>query len=297
MVLGLILGLGGAWVYGHFFGAETKDNDKSGSGPASKQGKSSGGSSESNGSSTPNSGAVDIAGFGSPDEARNLNAKIEELSERIDRLRMRLDRLKPDSQTPPPGLSGLQIRIGELSREVDDVAYLPEQVRRMQNELDDLKQKVRSQDSSTSTSASSPSGQPKTGQAVAPSARGSGRTSGPRPDEPAVIDLNDTSDALNQGMRLLEERRPVVALGLFRALEVKEPTDARIWYLAALATGGATEDWNGEARQLVDRGLALERADSPASTQVNLILERLRQNNGRGIDWINAYRRQVVLRD
>ncbi len=125
LMVGLFLGFGGAWGYGHFFGANRGQGDSNSS--SSKQEQSGGGSSSNGGNGgssnkSGGSGASDITGFGSPDEARNLHSKLQEVSERIDRLKMRVDRLKPDNQASPPGLSTLQIRVGELSREVDDVS-------------------------------------------------------------------------------------------------------------------------------------------------------------------------------
>ncbi len=304
LVVGLLLGLGGAWAYGHFFGSDKdqKDQNDSGSSSSKKDQSSSKNDSSSNDSS---SGASDIAGFGSPDEARNLHTKLEELSERIDQLKMRVDRMKPGDSTPPAGLSTLQIRVGELSREVDDVAYLPERVRRMENELKDLKQKVRTQDEGRVfdfkdvTPAPTPAPTLReTPQPVSPTTRHADQTTtGPRADEPVVIDLSHTSSALEEGLRLLEQGRPVDALDVFRSLEARKPDDARVWYLAALAAGDVTEDWNGEARRLVDRGLALERANFSSTDQIDRTLERLRESDVRGLDWLNAYRRQVVLRD
>ncbi|HEU5116825.1 MAG TPA: hypothetical protein VFT74_09140 [Isosphaeraceae bacterium] len=298
LVVGLLLGIGGAWAYGHFFGSD-QDQDRNDSGSSASKQKPSSGKSDSSSNGTSSSGASDIAGFGSPDEARDLHTKLEEVSERIDRLKMRIDRLKPGDSTPPAGLSTLQIRVRELSREVDDVAYLPERIRRMENELKDLKQKIRLQDEGEdSGDVMRPPTLRETPPPASPTTRHADQTTtGPRPDEPVVIDLAQTSSALEQGLRLFEQGRPVVALDIFHSLQVKEPDDARVWYLAALAAGDATEDWNGEARHLVDRGLALERADSPSTARIDRTLERLRERDVRGMDWLDAYRRQVVFRD
>lgn len=295
LAVGVLLGMLGFWAYGHFFGSN-KDQQNQNSDSSSAQNSNSGDNgSSSDGSSSTNSKAADIAGFGSPDEARNLHSKIEELAERIDRLRMRVDHMNPSDNAPPPGLSTLQIRVGELSREVDDVAYLPERVRRMENQLDDLKQQIRGSKNADSLLSGSNDqnsrilDQPRS---PTPAVNTSTPLQGPQPDEPAVIDLNNTSSSLDQGIRLLQQARAVEALDVLRSLENQDPNDARVWYLAALASGDATDDWDGEARRQVLRGLALERRNLSSSALVDRTLDRLEGHNVRGLDWLKTYRKQ-----
>ncbi len=117
----------------------------------------------------------------------------------------------------------------------------------MESEFKDLKQKLRTRNEASTPSSNLPSPtMHNPPEPVAPlSSLEDRRNTGPRSDEPAVIDLTDSSAAFDDGVRLLEQGRSLVALDVLRSLEAKRPDDARVWYLAALATGDVTEDWSG----------------------------------------------------
>ncbi len=147
LVLGLVLGLGGAWAYMHFYGSKSEDsqdgkNSQNQSASSGDSGQSSQ-SSQSQGQSRQSDQAAATPGFGAADDLQSVQKQLATLNERIDRLRQRLDRMKTPENAPPPGLQTLQIKVGELSREVDDVSYLPERVRRLENQLSDVAEKVR----------------------------------------------------------------------------------------------------------------------------------------------------------
>ncbi len=110
--------------------------------------------------------------------------------------------------------------------------------------------------------------------------------------EPALIDLKDTQSAIDRGLELLAQRRYALARDVFRTLERTRPSDARVWYLAAVAQGLSTGDWDGETHDLLVRGLERERAGTPSETQIEQTLSRL----GEGQDWLNAQRRRVASR-
>jgi hypothetical protein len=69
-----------------------------------------------------------------PSVAR-LKEQIMDLMQRIDRMGERIDRMSRPKDETPPELRTMQIKMGELAREMDEVASLPAQVRHYDNRL------------------------------------------------------------------------------------------------------------------------------------------------------------------
>ncbi len=147
LIVGLLLGLAAAWAYWHFY-ASKSDESQGNSSQSSGQTSGAGSSSPKSKSTQSNEEGEDqtsrIPGVGEADSFDAVQKQLEALAERMDRLRLRLDRVETPNDTLPPGLKSLQIKVGELASEVDDVSYLPERVRRLENRIDELNQRLRS---------------------------------------------------------------------------------------------------------------------------------------------------------
>ena len=74
----------------------------------------------------------------------------------------------------------------------------------------------------------------------------------------------------------------------FSQLQTSMPTDARVWYYAALSNGFATGDWNAETVRLVNKGIELERAGTPDSTKIDAAFADLASPTAK--TWLDAYR-------
>ena len=78
----------------------------------------------------------------------------------------------------------------------------------------------------------------------------------------------------------------------FEKLQHIEPSDARVWYLGALAVGLVSGDWDDQANDLAEQGLTRERAGSPPSAQIDATLASLSPITGES--WLNSLRRRAL---
>lgn len=74
---------------------------------------------------------------------RNGAAAKPQLALRLDALQQWLDQLRGPRDQTPPDMHTLQIKLGELSRTIDEVADLPSRVRHLGNRLEDLQQQIK----------------------------------------------------------------------------------------------------------------------------------------------------------
>ncbi|MDR3635967.1 MAG: potassium-transporting ATPase subunit KdpC [Isosphaeraceae bacterium] len=93
---------------------------------------------------------------------------------------------------------------------------------------------------------------------------------------------------LSAGIAALKEGRFAEASNAFLSLTKSHPEDARSWYLAAVARGLATKQWNGETITLVEKGVAREKAGTPRSDAIDSALSDLTPATGK--DWLSHYR-------
>ena len=81
------------------------------------------------------------------------------------------------------------------------------------------------------------------------------------------------------------------AQAIFAKLAAENPTDARVFYYAALANGSANNVWNGETETLVNKGIELEKAGTPKVAEIDAafadLLPQLKT-------WLGAYRKRVA---
>ena len=205
------------------------------------------------------------------------------MMQRIDRLGERVDRVsRPKDQTPPV-LHTLQIKIGELAREMDDLSSLPAKVRHYDNRLESLQEELKTLRSRVeSMQDGSPGGtSPAVTLPAGKSARGSSMQEGA-----------GSSPTMDLGIGLLERGEFASAREIFLRLQAAQPEDARVWYLSALAQGLTSRDWKGEPQRLAEK-------DWNANAQVSRRRHKstrhwLLRTPIKGQDWIASLRRRVL---
>ena len=295
----LVFGMAGAWGYMHFLGPKNPDSSQgsksddsggggSGGGGDSRSKSRSKGSAKSGGASGSDS-ASEIPGFTSAKDADTLTKQIQHISGRIDQLNQRIDRMDGSRGEPPSGLRTLQVKVGELAREVDDLAGLPADLGRLEEAIEGLKLQVQA-GRATDTPPAAPSTPKMTvpRDVLPPAARSSA-------NDPAVIDLRTMPEAaLRQGMERFRRGEYAEARDVFRKLTEDHPEDARAWYFEALANGLASGSWGGETARLVREGLAREQAGTPSTAAIDGALAGLGEVQGR--DWLRAYRSRIARR-
>ncbi len=81
------------------------------------------------------------------------------------------------------------------------------------------------------------------------------------------------------------------ALPGFEAICQHEPSDARIWYYAALCRGFVTNQWDGETEDWVQRGVALESQGVPTRSLIEDEFAFIPAESGR--TWLDYYRKKA----
>jgi TolA-binding protein len=199
------------------------------------------------------------------EEIDGLRADLKALQDRIEALP------KP---APAPDLGPLNSKLADLSKDTESLAVLPKKV-------DDLDQRLGSFDKTLVT------------------LRGELDTLKnelKKPVEPAVTtpepvkpdDTKVTDAAVDQGASLFKAAKYKEASAAFQKLTETNPTDARVWYFAALSRGSATNQWTGETLKLFDKAVEREKAGTPDSAKIDAAFSDL---NPVFKPWIDAYRK------
>ena len=258
-------------------GSESKSKSK-GSGKESGKGSGSGSDEISQTGSS-------IPGLTRADDADALRRQIEHLSERIDQQGHRLDTTSRLKEEVPPDLRTLQIKVGDLSRTMEEVGDLPSRVRRVENRLEETRQEMKSLrdrlSSSRDEGASAAADRKLAMRAVA---------STPIASTTTTVDARPDA-AMAQGIALFKDGNYPEASNIFRKLQITRPDDARVWYYSALSTALTTGDWTQSARELVAHGLECEGAGSPEKDKIDVAFSGLSDAQGR--KWLMSYRDQI----
>jgi TolA-binding protein len=286
--LALVCGVLGAAGFFHFLGPQSDgssvSSEKSEPGPAraatpKKKATFSGTHTvmESN-----SHGASWIPGFTSADDAETLRKQIANLAQRLDGLSERVDRMTRPKDETPPVLHTMQIKIAELAGQMDDLSALPAKVRQSDSRLDLLQEEFKTlrarieslirgqrEGAATQLALRGPSG-----AAAAPSANG-----------------EDNSPTMDLAVTLLQRGQYAAAREVFARLQDAQPRDARVWYFAALAAGLARGNWDGEAKQLVEKGIECERHGTPSTAKIDSALAT--RVPIEGVPWLNSLRKQA----
>jgi hypothetical protein len=310
--LALIFGLVGAWAYDAFFAGP----------PGAEQAQASqGGAEQGKRADTQEVPPVSGPQVGpGPDAAiRAEAARIDRLAEQVDQLRAAAEREEtgPNSESDalgdrvaeiegqvaalgpiPRAFEGLARQFREQSGRMDSMA---DTIDRLESELTTLKDRVGASGGIGGDllgSGLDAMGQPldadsdaeRNGEAPPDPGRSEGlvrRLVTPDPD-----DADGTADtALERGIDRFKADEFVQARQAFFELLEQQPSDARIWYYAALANGKATGEWKGETERLVLQGVERERAGTPPKTAIDAAIADLVERQGRA--WLDYYRRRA----
>ncbi|MFO0950680.1 MAG: hypothetical protein U0835_05910 [Isosphaeraceae bacterium] len=102
---------------------------------------------------------------------------------------------------------------------------------------------------------------------------------------PASIDA-----AVSEAAGLFKAGKYSEAQAALKKIEAGNPSDARVYYLAALANGMVTSDWRGETQRLAQKAADLEKAGTPARASIDTALEGLLPQLK---TWVEFYRKRA----
>ncbi len=92
-----------------------------------------------------------------------------------------------------------------------------------------------------------------------------------------------------RGISLFEQKHYGTSREVFLCLTEVAPSDARVWYYAALANAFVSNDWSGaESIALFQKGVQCERAGTPDRASIDSSFATLDKKSGK--DWIDYYR-------
>lgn len=199
-------------------------------------------------------------------DLNDVRSQVDALAQRLDVALKRVDALPPPA--PPAGMKvqALEARVAAFDAEITRVSSI-------RGRVDELDTRVQHADESLSALRKDVSS---LHDALQPLLERDKMTKAP--------DLGPALDLFGKG-------RFAQAADAFRTLAAGRPDDARAWYLAAVANGLATRQWNGETETLVKKGVECERAGSPSSAEVDTALAPLTKVTGR--DWVAFFREQA----
>lgn len=294
--IALLCGILGAWGYSSFSGDSSNKGDQKSSSKTSDSGDKSGGSktkkSDDEEAGSKAESATEIPGFTSASDADTLKKQISHLAERIDQLGQRIDSLDRPRNETPPDVHTLQNKVGELAREVDEVADLPSKYRRLENRLEELRAAVKTlRDHGPSTDDNHEEIQA-VDQAVKTLSDGKVPSTSPPPRTDGRKSSDDA--AMTEALDLFHLAKYAMAREILHKMQVTRPDDARVWYFSALARGLTTGDWQGETRTLLTRGIERERAGTPPTPVIDQSLSDLEPSQKR---WLASYRGRLARRE
>jgi TolA-binding protein len=301
-LVALVCGVGGAWAFSHFLGNKNKTDDqkqtsmgnkKSGGGSEKEK---SGSSKKPKGSNEEETGSASneadtIPGFTTADDADSLRKQVGHLAERIDALQQRLDHIQGPRDQTPPDVHTLQIKIGELSRTMDEVADLPSRVQRINKRLEDLSQQIKIVKDREKAREDDELNKPVVVVDKAPNVL----SSSPAPfagSQPLTAETETPDAALEQAIQLFKLGQYPIAANILAQLRKTHPEDARVWYFSALANGLTTGQWDGSTRQFAEKGAQREREGTPPRSVIDRSLDGVTRTQGS--DWLRSFRGRMV---
>jgi len=205
-------------------------------------------------------------------ESKALKAEIDGLRADLKALQDRIEALpKP---APAPDLGPLNSKLADLSKDTESLAVLPKKV-------DDLDQRLGSFDKTlVALRGEIDTFKNELKKPVDPAVT---TPDSAKPDDAKVADA-----AVDQGAGLFKAGKYKEASVAFQKLTETSPTDARVWYYAALSRGSATSQWTGETLKLFDKAVEREKAGTPDSAKIDAAFSDL---NPVFKPWIDAYRK------
>lgn len=210
-------------------------------------------------------------------DSKTLKGEIDGLKTDLKALQDRIEALpKP---APAPDLGPLNSKLADLSKDTESLAVLPKKV-------DDLDHRLGSFDKTLVSLR----GELDTFKSELKKPAESAVTT----PEPAKPDNTKVADAaVDQGAGLFKAGKYKEASEAFQKLTATSPTDARVWYFAALSRGSAMNQWTGETLKLFDKAVEREKAGTPDSAKIDAAFSDL---NPVFKPWIDAYRKAAKPR-
>jgi TolA-binding protein len=269
-IVALLFGGAGAWAYERFLARPNVDRPGE--------------------ASAPKSGDADTT-----KALARLDDRINSLSNQHKQLQSRIESIaKP---APPPDLAQLEqkvARVDGLSQQFEAISKvlepLPQKIAQDERKIKELDAKLEElrKESRTFGARSAAPRNVEGSPSAAPGDSTVQRTGSlsPRSEAGGLVD-----SSFERGESLFRERRYQEAYKAFRNLLQSHSDDARIWYYAALSYGLATGEWRGQTEQMVQQGIAQEKAGKPQKSQIDSAFAGLTKETG--TEWLAFYRRQA----
>jgi tetratricopeptide (TPR) repeat protein len=231
-----------------------------------------------------------------------LDDRINSLSNQHKQLESRIESIpKP---APAPDLAPLEqkvARVDGLSKQFDAIPNqfeaiskvldpLPEKIAQDERKIKELDAKLEELRKESRTLGTRPAASRNVeGSPSAASGRSTAQPTGnpsPRSEVGGLVD-----SALERGQSLFREGRYQEAYKAFQNSLQSDSDDARIWYYAALSYGFSTGEWRGQTEQMVQQGIALEKAGKPQKSQIDSAFTGLTKETGK--EWLAFYRQRA----
>ena len=224
-----------------------------------------------------------------------LDDRINSLSDQYKQLQSRLETIPKPS--PPPDLASIEqkvARIDELSKQVEAMGKkldpLPQRLAQDDHKFTELDAKLDELRHEMTASLERPAASRNRGGSPTPSP-GRSPAQGAEGASAAAEKGESLDAALEPGVKLFRDGRYREAYAAFRKLLQSHPDDARAWYYAALSYGLSSGEWGPEAQQMVERGVAREKAGTPPKSEIDSAFAGLTKETGK--EWLDFYRRRA----
>jgi hypothetical protein len=233
----------------------------------------------------------------SKEDLSQLKLALVDLAKRVDSVQAKLGDVTADAARfhgrleaapkavlpapPPVDLKPLESRLDRLTAGSKNLDSVRDDVRSVATQLAAIDKTIRELRSEVATLPK------QVKQAVAPLA-----------EQPPVVRETPRPSAVEEGIArvktLLNDSKFSDARDACAKLAADHSDDARIWYLAALASGFATGDWNGEGTRFVSRGIERERAGTPSRSEIDAVVADLNAQQAK--DWLKGWRARGLPR-
>lgn len=264
-VLAMLFGGAGAWAYLDYLGPMLKNRQN-------ELGKQS------------------LAEPGTTEETA-IQSKVDDLAAQVEKLQSRMDR------RPSPVTSR---EIEPLKEQLASLQPLPQKLNDLDTRLSPLPAQVDEHGKKLTAIVGDIGNVRKQVESLKTEVQASAKTeAGKKNDESLIQTSNETpgesepshSMALEPGMDLFQKKHYDRASEYFQSMTKGMPNDARVWYLAAISRGLATNNWKGETEKLVKEGIEREKAGKPGKEKIDSTFDKLTKETGK--DWLEFFRRQA----
>ena len=211
----------------------------------------------------PTPAAVDVAPL--KEEVAALTKQVAELAAKVE--------AAPKAEAAD--VKPLEAKVAELAKVPDMVAPLPKRIDDLDGRLAGIGTTLDGLKAEVAALKAAPAPAP------APAA-----AADPKPE-----DVNVADQAMGQAVDLFKQGKYKDAAAAFVKLSEADANDARVWYYAAISNGLGSGKWDGDTATYVNKGIALEKAGSPATDKIDPVFADLTTKTGK--DWLAGYRKRA----